>query len=76
MLMAWHQRAKLENKFFAAMRDKEAVESERKNLARNVEKQVKALEKLSASEKALHAQIVRVQDPYSIQCAETTTGRA
>jgi E3 ubiquitin-protein ligase BRE1 len=53
------QRAKLENKFFAAMRDKEAVENERKNLARNAEKQTKVIEKLTAVERSLQAQLVR-----------------
>lgn len=40
------------------MRDKEAVEVERKNLARTVEKQLKAVEKLAESEKNLLAQVV------------------
>ena len=31
------QRGKSENKFYAAMRDKEAIENERKNLSRNLE---------------------------------------
>ncbi|KAH8093847.1 BRE1-domain-containing protein [Cristinia sonorae] len=44
-------RAKLENKFYAAMRDKEAVENERKNLARTVEKQAKMIEAMHESEK-------------------------
>jgi E3 ubiquitin-protein ligase BRE1 len=48
----------LENKYFAAMREKDAVENERKNLARNLEKQAKALEKSMLSEKALQAHLV------------------
>ncbi|KAI8993085.1 BRE1-domain-containing protein [Trametes punicea] len=51
------ERAKAENKFYAAMRDKEAVELERKNLARNLEKAGKALEKLGETEKALMTRI-------------------
>lgn len=52
------KRAKLENKFYAAMRDKEAVENERKNLARIVEKQAKMVESLHTSETSSRARIV------------------
>lgn len=41
------------------MRDKEALENERKNLVRNLEKQAKVVEKLMASEKSLRDQLVR-----------------
>ena len=41
------------------MRDKEAVENERKNLVRNLEKQTKVVEKLRASEGSLRDQLVR-----------------
>ncbi|EIW63378.1 BRE1-domain-containing protein [Trametes versicolor FP-101664 SS1] len=50
-------RAKAENKFYAAMRDKEGVDLERKNLARNLDKAGKAVDKLSQSEKALTARM-------------------
>jgi E3 ubiquitin-protein ligase BRE1 len=40
------------------MRDKETIDTERKNASRNVEKQAKAIEKLSDSEKNLLAQVV------------------
>jgi len=39
------------------MRDKEAIETERKNLSRNLEKQAKVLEKLQESEKSLTLQV-------------------
>jgi len=52
-----HDRGKSENKFYAAMRDKEAIETERKNLSRNLEKQAKVLEKLQESEKSLTQQV-------------------
>jgi hypothetical protein len=52
------QRGKSENKFYAAMRDKEAIDTERKNLSRNLEKQAKVLEKLQESEKSLTLQVV------------------
>ena len=41
------------------MRDKEAIENERKNLVRNLEKQAKVVEKLMASERSLRDQLVR-----------------
>jgi len=40
------------------MRDKEAIDVERKNLSRNVEKQTKVLERLYDSERNLQNQIV------------------
>lgn len=52
------QKAKSENKFYAAMRDKEAIETERKNLARNIEKQIKLVERLVDAEKNLNGQLV------------------
>lgn len=57
------QRAKSDNKFFAAMRDKETVEAERKNLVRNVEKQAKLIDKLMDTERNLTNQLVGL--PFS-----------
>jgi E3 ubiquitin-protein ligase BRE1 len=54
------QRAKSENKFYAAMRDKEAIEAERKNIARNLEKQAKVVERLVESERSLTGQVVSI----------------
>jgi E3 ubiquitin-protein ligase BRE1 len=54
------QRAKSENKFYAAMRDKEAIEAERKNIARNLEKQAKVVERLVETEKNLTGQVVSI----------------
>ena len=56
------QRGKSENKFYAAMRDKEALENERKNLTRNIEKQTKVIERLQESERNLALQVVRLSD--------------
>jgi E3 ubiquitin-protein ligase BRE1 len=53
------QKAKADNKYFAAMRDRESVEIERKNAIRNLEKQAKVVERLVDSEKNLQQQIVR-----------------
>jgi E3 ubiquitin-protein ligase BRE1 len=41
------------------MRDKEAIENERKNLLRNLEKQAKVVEKLMAAEQSMRDQLVR-----------------
>jgi len=54
-------RAKSENKFYAAMRDKEAIETERKNISRNLEKQAKAVEKLVETERNLTCQVVDLE---------------
>lgn len=40
------------------MRDKESTENERKNLARNLEKQAKVVEKLMETEKSLTVRLV------------------
>lgn len=53
------QKAKADNKYFAAMRDRESVDLERKNAIRNLEKQGKVIERLADSEKTLQQQIVR-----------------
>ena len=41
------------------MRDKEAIENERKNLLRNLEKQEKVVENVMAAEKSMRLQLVR-----------------
>ncbi|KAG2079213.1 BRE1-domain-containing protein [Suillus decipiens] len=51
------QKAKADNKYFAAMRDRESVEIERKTAIRNLEKQAKVVERLADSEKNLQQQI-------------------
>ncbi|KAJ7497481.1 BRE1 E3 ubiquitin ligase-domain-containing protein [Mycena latifolia] len=51
-------KAKSDNKFFAAMRDKEAIDNERKNLARNVEKLGKVVDRLNESERNLSTQVM------------------
>lgn len=53
------QKAKAENKFYAAMRDKEAVDNERKSAIRAFEKQSQAVEKLLHVEKTLLVRVVR-----------------
>ncbi|KAG2153770.1 BRE1 E3 ubiquitin ligase-domain-containing protein [Suillus bovinus] len=52
-----HEKAKADNKYFAAMRDRESVEIERKNAIRNLEKQAKVVERLADSEKNLQQHI-------------------
>jgi E3 ubiquitin-protein ligase BRE1 len=53
------EKAKADNKYFATMRQKDAADAERKNLQRNLDKQVKVIEKLAETEKSLGKQIVR-----------------
>jgi E3 ubiquitin-protein ligase BRE1 len=57
----------LETKFYAAMRDKESVEMERKNLSRHSEKQAKAVEHLVETERNLSAQIVSLSLFFSLR---------
>lgn len=52
------EKAKADNKYFQAMRSKEAVDAECKTAQRSVEKQLKLLERAREVEKALLAQIV------------------
>ncbi|KAJ7772537.1 hypothetical protein DFH07DRAFT_734059 [Mycena maculata] len=54
-------KAKCDNKFFAVMRDKEAIENERKNTTRNVEKQAKTIERLIETERNLSAQVMSLE---------------
>ncbi|KIJ67989.1 hypothetical protein HYDPIDRAFT_83645 [Hydnomerulius pinastri MD-312] len=54
---AAHDKAKADNKYFAAMREKEMGESERKAMTRQLEKQGKAVERASEVEKHLNAQV-------------------
>jgi hypothetical protein len=61
------QKAKTENKYYAAMRAKEAVDVERKAQSRHVEKQAKAIERLVDSERNLIAQVVRT----GLRCGDT-----
>ncbi|KAJ6499055.1 BRE1 E3 ubiquitin ligase-domain-containing protein [Mycena sanguinolenta] len=51
-------KAKSDNKFFAAMRDKEAIENERKILSRNQEKQFAMIERLQEMERNLSQQVM------------------
>ncbi|KAI0328649.1 BRE1-domain-containing protein [Cubamyces sp. BRFM 1775] len=60
------ERAKAENKFYAAVRDKEAIDNERKNLVRNLDKAGKALDKLAANEKALNTRIHDLEKEISL----------
>ncbi|KAJ6587101.1 BRE1 E3 ubiquitin ligase-domain-containing protein [Mycena vulgaris] len=72
-------KAKSDNKFFAAMRDKEAIDNERKNLVRNQEKQGKVVERMVESERNLSAQVMSlekdlayVRRQYEARAAEIT----
>ncbi|KAG6866699.1 hypothetical protein C0991_011358 [Blastosporella zonata] len=54
---ATSDKAKSENKYYAAMRDKDAVSAETSKLQRNVEKQNQVIERLVDAEKSLSAQL-------------------
>ncbi|KAK1218814.1 E3 ubiquitin-protein ligase bre1 [Marasmius sp. AFHP31] len=64
------EKAKAENKYYAAMRDKEAIDLERKNLTRNLEKHAKLVDALKDSESKLTQQINIAQKVLSTR--ETT----
>lgn len=53
------EKAKADNKYFQAMRTKEAIEAECRAAQRSVEKQLRLLERAQEVEKGLNAQIVR-----------------
>lgn len=52
------EKAKADNKYFQAMRTKEAIEGECRTAQRSVEKQLRLLERAQEVEKGLNAQIV------------------
>ncbi|KAF8441651.1 hypothetical protein L210DRAFT_3664886 [Boletus edulis BED1] len=56
-----HEKAKAENKYFAAMREKEMGESERKAMTRQLEKQGKAVERAAEVEKQLNSHLVDLE---------------
>ncbi|KAJ3936524.1 MAG: hypothetical protein NXY57DRAFT_985221 [Lentinula lateritia] len=56
------ERAKSDNKFYAASRERDAVESERKNLIRNLEKQGRVLELSKDNEQRLNGLLAATQD--------------
>ncbi|KAM5530764.1 hypothetical protein V8D89_015571 [Ganoderma adspersum] len=55
------ERAKSENRFYQCMRDKDAVDAERKKLSLNLEKAAKAIEKLTESEKSLATRVTDLE---------------
>ncbi|KAF7792349.1 hypothetical protein EIP86_003385 [Pleurotus ostreatoroseus] len=59
------EKAKAENKFYATMREKEAIENERKAAIRAFEKQSQAVEKLLSTEKVLLARVADLEREVS-----------
>lgn len=51
------QKSKADNKYFSAMRAKDAVENDRRVALRNVERQVKVIERYAEAEKTFAAQL-------------------
>jgi E3 ubiquitin-protein ligase BRE1 len=67
------ERAKSDNKFYAAVRDKDTIEAERKSAVRSLEKQTKALEALKQTETNLMEQLAALQmelDKQRTYCQE------
>ncbi|KAG5654397.1 hypothetical protein H0H81_003221 [Sphagnurus paluster] len=60
------EKAKSDNKYFAAVRDKDAVEAERSKLSREVEKQNRVVERLVDSEKNIMGQLSTLEKELSI----------
>jgi E3 ubiquitin-protein ligase BRE1 len=58
------EKAKADNKYFQAMRAKEAVDAEGKMAQRTVDKQLKLLERAQEVERSLNAQIVSLTSKY------------
>ncbi|PPR05855.1 hypothetical protein CVT26_010135 [Gymnopilus dilepis] len=52
-----NDKAKSDNKFYAAMRDKEAIENERKVMSKQLERQAKVVDRLTEIEKSLRNQL-------------------
>ncbi|KAJ3803280.1 hypothetical protein GGU11DRAFT_671167 [Lentinula aff. detonsa] len=59
------ERAKSDNKFYAASRERDAIEAERKSVIRNMEKQARALEVLKENEQRLNGLLAATQDELS-----------
>ncbi|KAG6920311.1 hypothetical protein DXG01_005080 [Tephrocybe rancida] len=60
------QKAKSENKYYASMRDKDAVSVETAKLQRNIEKQNKVIERLVDAEKNLSAQLTALEKELAL----------
>ncbi|KAG6831681.1 hypothetical protein H0H92_008324 [Tricholoma furcatifolium] len=60
------EKAKTENKFYAAMRDKDATSAEYQKLQRGCEKQTKAIERLVDSERNLSGQLSSLEKELAL----------
>jgi E3 ubiquitin-protein ligase BRE1 len=61
------EKAKADNKYFQAMRSKDAIDAEGKLAQRTVEKQLKLLERAQEVERSLNAQIVSRRAPGTVR---------
>lgn len=59
------EKAKADNKYFAAMRAKDAVDAEKRTLARSAERQAKVIERYGETERSLQAQQVQLEKEVS-----------
>ena len=66
------QKAKADNKYFGAMRQKEAAEAERKACNRTVEKLQKAVDRFTEAEKGSASKLVRLDIRIVLHIVLTT----
>ncbi|WFD18590.1 RING-type E3 ubiquitin transferase [Malassezia caprae] len=59
------EKSKADSKYFAAMRAKDALEAEKRALARSAERQTKVIERYMDTEKGLQAQLVQAEKEVS-----------
>ena len=65
MLRVTTEKAKADNKYFAAMRAKDALEVEKRALARSAERQAKVIERYTEAEKGLQTQVAQAEKEIS-----------
>ncbi|KIK67228.1 hypothetical protein GYMLUDRAFT_858299 [Collybiopsis luxurians FD-317 M1] len=71
------ERAKSDNKYYAAVREKDAIEAERKSSIRSLERQTKAFELLKQSEQSLMEQLKAAHselEKHRVYCQEAHEG--
>ncbi|PWN46270.1 BRE1-domain-containing protein [Ceraceosorus guamensis] len=67
MLRLTTEKSKADNKYFAAMRAKDALDNERRTALRTAERQTKALERYAEAEKVLSAQLVAAEKEAAVR---------
>lgn len=67
MLRLTTEKSKADNKYFAAMRAKDALDNERRTALRTAERQTKALERYAEAEKVLSAQLTAAEKEAAVR---------